>query len=147
MELVFPSSMVTFTVNDNTSSGNYKNGIYVGGTKKDTGDSGWYKFAVGEVKNNTISNNTANNASQGGIHLKKYIRDSEISNNTVTGQHLQDEAFGIMLEGHSTHNNLISNNTVTDNVRGILFFGGGGIEGGVMHLKADATAIVLKQIR
>lgn len=35
-----------------------------------------------------------------------------------------------MLEGHSTYNNLISNNIVTDNVRGIILFGGGGIEGG-----------------
>jgi len=118
-----------FTVNNNTSSGNYKNGIYVGGTKKDTGDGVYYKFSVGEVKNNTIENNTANNASQGGIHLKKYIRDSNISYNTVTGQHLQDEAFGIMLEGHSTYNNVISNNIVTDNVRGIILFGAGGYDG------------------
>jgi len=119
-----------FSITHNTVSGNYKNGIYAGGSKKDTGDNVYYKFATGDISYNEVHDNSTNEASQGGIHLKKYARYFTIEHNNVTGHNLWDEAFAIMLEGHSTHDNTVTLNTLSENVRGIVVFGAGGVEGG-----------------
>ncbi len=111
------------TITGNTVDDNFKNGIFLAGSKKDKGDN-VKKYATGTINNNDVDGNSANEGSNGGIFVKAYSTDITVYENTVTGHNLWSESFGIMTGYAENTGTDIYDNTVTGNMRAIIAFYG-----------------------
>lgn len=74
--------------------------------------------------NNTISNNTVSTATEGGIHLDGLCTEPDNSstgiNNTVAGNHINDNCVGI-LSGPPESANTVKNNTFSGNTNDTIY--------------------------